>query len=278
LNTVGLDSWESFEKHVASIFVTWQKLKDENKYNQWATPRFRGHLDADWKLETTLERFTKKSVYTEHYFKMLRDIRPAVISITGRNWDIPDEFQGGRPQPLGYEFMIYLRHHGFPSPLLDWTRSPYVAAFFAFRSQEKPKNDKVAIYSYVEHFFNPEGFDGKAPTIYGLGPYAVTHKRHYAQQCEYSICQRRIDGSRYEYSSHETAVLADNTAGGDPVTKYVLPASERGKVLKQLQRMNITAFSLFGSEESLMETLAYQEIETNPLMSGPEEGQSSSVL
>jgi hypothetical protein len=26
--------------------------------------------------------------------------------------------------------------------------------------------------------------------------------------------------------------------------------------------MNVTAFSLFGSEESLMETLAYQEIET----------------
>jgi hypothetical protein len=64
LNTVDLDSWESFEKHVASIFVTWQKLKDENTYNQWATPRFRGHSDADWKLETTLERFTKKSVDT----------------------------------------------------------------------------------------------------------------------------------------------------------------------------------------------------------------------
>jgi hypothetical protein len=209
---------------------------------------------------------------------MLRDIRPAVISITGRNWDIPDEFQGGRPHPLGYEFMIYLRHHGFPSPLLDWTRSHYVAAFFAFRSREKRRNDKVAIYSYVEHFESRECFDGKAPTIYGLGPYAVTHKRHYAQQCEYSICQRRIDGSRYEYSSHEIAVLADNTAGGGPVTKYVLPASEREKALKVLQRMNITAFSLFGSEESLMETLAYQEIETNPLMSGPEEGQSSSIL
>ena len=116
--------------------------------------------------------------------------------------------------------------------------------------------DKVAIYFYVEHFESRECFDGEAPTIYGLGPYAVTHKRHYAQQCEYSICQRRIDGSRDEYSSHETAVFAGNTAGQGPVTKYVLPASEREKVLKVLQHMNITAFSLFGSEESLMETLA----------------------
>lgn len=28
-----------------------------------------------------------------------------------------------------------------------------------------------------------------------------------------------------------------------------------------LHRMNVTAFSLFGSEESLMETFTYQEIE-----------------
>ena len=31
--------------------------------------------------------------------------------------------------------------------------------------------------------------------------------------------------------------------------------------------MNVTAFSLFGSEESLMETLAYQELE-NILLKG----------
>ena len=277
MNTVDLDCWESFEKHVASIFVTWQKLKDEKKYNQWSTPRFRGHSDADWKLETTLERFTKKSVDTEHYFKTLRDIRPSVISVTGKNWDIPEKFEGGRLPASGYEFMIYLRHHGFPSPLLDWTRSPYVAAFFAFRSQEKPKSDKVAIYSYVERFEHPEGFNGEAPTIHGLGPYAVTHKRHYTQQCEYSICQKRTHG-RYVYSSHETIDFADKSSDLGPVTKYTLPVSDREKVLKQLQRMNVTAFSLFGSEESLMETLAYQEIETNPLMSGSQEGQSSSML
>jgi len=271
LNTIELESWECFEQHVSSIFANWQKRKTEKTYNQWSTPRFRGHSDADWKLETTLERLTKKSVDTEHYFKTLRDIRPAVISITGKNWDTPDTFEPGRLHPVGYEFMIYLRHHGFPSPLLDWTRSPYVAAFFAFRSQEKPKNGKVAIYSYVEHFEHPEGFDGEAPTIHGLGPYAVTHKRHYAQQCEYSICQKRTN-DRYVYSSHETAVLADNNFGQGPVTKYTLPVSDRPKVLKELQRMNVTAFSLFGSEESLMETLAYQEIETNHSMTDLKEG------
>jgi len=35
---------------------------------------------------------------------------------------------------------------------------------------------------------------------------------------------------------------------------------ERAKVFEKLHMMNITAYSLFGSEESLLETLAYQKI------------------
>ncbi len=272
MKTIELESWECFGLHVSSIFSDWRKHKAEGKYNQWATPRFRGHADADWKLETTLERFTKKASWArEQYFKTIRDIRPAVISITGKDWDIP-EIENGKLPPPGYEFMIYLRHHGFPSPLLDWTRSPYVAAFFAFRSQEKPKSGKVAIYSYIQHYESSGiATDSNEPTVRGVGPYVVTHKRHYAQQCEYSICEQIIDGN-YVYGSHETPKFGDPGSDLGPVKKYILPASERAKALTHLHRMNVTAFSLFGSEESLMETLAYQEIETNHLMADLKEG------
>jgi len=36
--------------------------------------------------------------------------------------------------------MTRLRHHGFPSPLLDWPQSPYIAAFFAFNKKGLLKN------------------------------------------------------------------------------------------------------------------------------------------
>src|SRR5881398_1707036 len=41
-------------------------------------------------------------------------------------------FNLGNPDENGAFFNL-VQHHGYPTPLLDWTYSPYVAAFFAYR-------------------------------------------------------------------------------------------------------------------------------------------------
>lgn len=46
----------------------------------------------------------------------------------------------------------------------------------------------------------------------------------------------------------------------DIVFKFILPASLRDEILKNLAEKNINAFTLYGDENSLMETLANQEI------------------
>ena len=256
MKTIDLDSWESFEKTVSSFLADW-KLKKEKSSTYVSTPIFRGHAKASWKLQTTLERFSDRTFNSTDYHRRVQSIRPAVVSLTGENWDVPDALTARQLPPAGYAFMVYLRHHGFPSPLLDWTRSPFVAGYFAFRSREGQKDGRVAIYSYVEYTGNGRSF--ASTTVHGLGPNLESHRRHDAQHCEYTICWKHV-GDTFEYSSHEAAFL-DNTSDQGELRKYTLPASERGAVLRKLELMNVTAFSLFGSEESLMETLAYQEIE-----------------
>src|SRR5437870_3733377 len=195
MKEVNLKDWESFESEISRIFRSIEDRRAANK-GYVSDPLFRGHADERWRLHTTLERFSKKPHSIKGYYRILLSVVPAVVSLTGKSWSLPpdlkiDESRHGPPP--GYEFMIYLRHHGFPSPLLDWSRSPYVAAFFAFMPRPQSTCEAVAIYSFREHVCHGKTWSGDGARIIGLGPYAVTHERHYAQQCEYTICKKRVD-------------------------------------------------------------------------------------
>lgn len=264
MKEIELASWEEFEQALDSFFSSQDQLKKSKAPLYVSTPVFRGQADATWDLEDTLIRAIKRDCSVRDYFGIMQAVRPAVISITEKEWELPELLDPTSDDPMisapqGYEFMVYLRHHGFPSPLLDWTRSPYVAAYFAFRASNNQNDSKVAIYSYVEYLGEAKGWSGSEPNIRGVGPYVVSHKRHYAQQCEYTICVKTTNGLPV-YTNHKSAVVK-NDSGQDALIKYVLPSSERNKALRQLELMNVTAYSLFGSEESLMETLAFKEIE-----------------
>jgi hypothetical protein len=265
LKVVNLESWEAFETEAAAIFRKLEKRR--TKTEMYVSPLlFRGHTQESWKLETTLERYTKTEFSITGYYRLLLTVAPTVESLTAKSWNLPHDLEIDESYygpPPGYDFMIYLRHHGFPSPLLDWSRSPYVAAFFAFRPHLDGEDGSVAIYSYIENYgYGKEG-EVSAATIIGLGPCVSTHKRHFIQQSQYTICRKRTD-NRYVYCNHEDA-FQKNESRQDILTKYLIPKSERTKVLEKLDFMNINSYSLFGDEDNLMATLAYREIERRHL-------------
>jgi hypothetical protein len=260
-----LATFEEFEQRTVGLLREREEGRTR-RLGYFSPVLFRGHRSAScsWKLETTLERYTGNKLYSlEDYYAAVSRAKPTVESCTGRRWDdLPAysrelEMANQRGAPQGYEFMAYLRHHRFPSPLLDWTRSPYVAAFFAFQDPEADGHE-VAIYSFAEFCGNCKNQAGGEADIVVAGPYVATHDRHFRQQSQYTVC-RKLSGGRYVYCSHEEAFARGNEEQ-DRLTKFILPRTERVKVFDRLRIMNITAYSLFGSEESLLEDVALQEI------------------
>jgi len=269
-----IKSWEAFEEELVKINEDTKVLRQKG-VSRMDYPLFRGHSDSEWHLESTLDRI-QRGMSLSDYRRIVKIVHENVATCTGRSWDIetdtPTIFFGGFDLPLPtIEFMAYLRHNGFPSPLLDWTRSPYIAAFFAFRDIYPRKKDAfaaecpvltglcdhVSIFVFREFAGLTKEWDDQEPHIHALGPTITTHRNHYLQQSEYLLCIGKKRDGEWVFTNYQDVTPCENQ---DVLVKYNIPISEQQKVLKKLDTMNITAYSLFDSETSLMETLALREI------------------
>lgn len=259
-----LPSWSQFLERLHQLRVEHEGLKAARP----GVPPllFRGHNDSSWQLATTLERYGKRSLSLLTYYRAISAARPEIEAYTGREWEIegvPEYAAKARDSDAGfslmtappaYAYMAYLRHHGFPSPLLDWTRSAHVAAYFAFKEASETRGH-AAIFVYREHIGRGKGGSVGRPAIDVRGPYVRTHRRHFVQQCQYTVCSVFREGE-WHYAAHEEVIAAGGNPEQDQFWKFILPLSERQRVLRYLDEYNLNAYSLFGSEVALMEMVA----------------------
>ena len=252
-----------------------QKLRDS--FPQPATggePEFlfRGQADSEWKLRTTLERAGREQMSLDAYYRLaVGGVKPAVESFIDAAWEVPvyslellkqfrsdRELFGNREFPSYglYQYLIYLRHHGFPSPLLDWTSSLYIAVFFAFRNLNS--SEKRSVYAYCE---TPLGFKGwavGAPAMRAMGKYVKAHPRHFRQQSNYTMCMS-FDENAGGWAFHKHDLVFGSRPRQDYLWKFDLPSTERTPILKWLDEFNLNAFSLFDSNETLLEAIWQRE-------------------
>jgi hypothetical protein len=258
-----VNAWEDFENQLQDL----RKERDASSDSPNSSLLFRGQEDSRWLLKTTLDRKRERMLFSD-YYRVISRIQPQIETQTEKEWPIPEypeveqstreydafnlQLWSGRCP--GYGYMAYLRHHGFPSPLLDWTRSPYVAGYFAFGKANMNSTNRVSIYVFAEIRNKVSG--NNMPVLYRYGPFVRTHRRHVLQQSEYTLCLGFDSEWRFEqYDTVFDQCLHQQAA----CVKFTIPVAERPKVLRLLDAYNLNAFSLLGSEESMMETLAIRE-------------------
>jgi FRG domain len=266
-------TWEKFEDIVRVV-------EDLNKDSLYPL-LFRGHRSACWSLQSTLERRKPNKFPVLKYYESILRCKPEIETFTGLSWELCrigeicnlvkdyDRFSlmldgvtdDGRV--LGVRYMAYLRHHGFPSPLLDWSKSPYVAAYLAFKA---PGAQNRAVYILAEKPHNIKGKSSNEASIYSFRGVPKPHKRHYLQQSEYTACVQfdlKEGWSFVPYETIEGSYIGslESWQDQDVIFKITMPSDIRLEILKRLDKFNLNAFSLFASEESLMETMAFREID-----------------
>ena len=115
----------------------------------------------------------------------------------------------------------------------------------------------VCVYALLQDL-DPAG--SSDAHLFVVGPYMHSHLRHHLQQCRYTICVG-IDSANEDFLFRPQRSGMKHAVGSEgELFKITIPAKERVTALSQLDLMNITAFSLFGSEDSLSRTIARREL------------------
>jgi FRG domain len=264
MNAIKTNYLNDEQVHKVETWKEFQEITASSKYRRWA---FRGQRKSDYLLTSTLTRYLQdyKIRRASWHIQEARIIRIFRRKASLFLQHVPKEDDI-------FHWLAMMQHHGAPTRLLDFTWSPFVAAFFAL---EKARSD-CAIWAVNFHllkekkyFFEQENMTMKAPRpekgidhylefytensvpfITAGEPYSMT-QRQIAQSGTFlvpGILDKPIEG-----------ILSNESSPENLVVKFILDAKKiRDEAMESLYYMNITNATLFPGLEGLARSLGYE--------------------
>lgn len=225
--------WEQFKTYVNSL-----------EYRRYV---FRGQ-EQRWRLRSSFHR-TGRADLRRFLADDIPNLHRSLSLRTTHIFDLSVPDQNGA-------FFNLVQHHGYPTPLLDWTFSPFVAAFFAYHKL-KNSEARAATERKIRIFI----FDQKAWKKDFEQLSTVTWSKPHFSVLEFIP----IDNLRVlPQQSISTLTTVDDIeahiqSSEDAKRQYLriidLPVHERPTVMRELSIMGITAGSLFPGLDGACEEL-----------------------
>jgi hypothetical protein len=224
-------------------------------YSNWA---FRGERDERWPLYSSLSRYLQNfgvacEAWPEQEARILRIFKRKAHQFLERPPDWNDDFQ----------WLALMQHHGAPTRLIDFTWSPYVAAFFAL---ERTLGDCVV------WAMNPaQVASSRSPDSGRIDPrFEGNFAAHYLPGIErfiwmgepHTMNRRLIAQSGTFLVPGVLDVPVEDILSDQDQTnilaKFVLSKTAREQGMRELYRMNITFATLFPDLDGLARSMGYE--------------------
>lgn len=225
---VDLFHWKYFGDFV------YQELMDYKSYV------FRGQRCENWKLESTLDRADGawRPKARQDHFEAFK------YAVRGRRGPNPAKLESEN------DWWALGQHHGLNTPLLDWTTSPFVAAYFAFAGNKHDNTTRRVVWAIsrasverksreIDAAHAAAGRTGRAPVIEFFTPLSDENAR--------LVNQGGLFSRGPDRTTVETWVTTNfpDTDHFWRAIKITMPSAHRRAALKSLNRMNINHLTLF---------------------------------
>jgi len=102
---------------------------------------YRGHADANWKLESSLERVLGRNWSTQK----AGSFEDIFLSIFKSKFHLYDNENIEPDSKLAW--LSLMQHYGVPTRLLDFTESPFVAIYFALEAYDFSSGKDFAVFA-----------------------------------------------------------------------------------------------------------------------------------